>query len=54
MSLKTTSGTLLIVGITMIGASLISSSTGGAVNEFVIALVIGVLLRELGIFKKRY
>lgn len=50
--LQTTSGTLLLGGIVMMSASFLSSLTGGAINEFVIALILSVVLTEIGILKK--
>ena len=51
-SLQTTAGTLFIVGCVMLVATALSQLTKGVINEFVIALVLGVLLCELGILKR--
>lgn len=49
--LKTTPGTLFIVGVVVLAATLLSNLTGGVVNTFIIALILGILLRSTGIFK---
>ncbi len=49
--LTTTPGTLLLVGIVVLLSLLINNLTGGVLNTFVVALIFGIALRALGIFK---
>ena len=49
--MKTTSGTLFAVGIVVMISTLLANLTNGYVHAFVIALILGVLLREIGLFK---
>ncbi len=46
-----TPGTLFRVGVVTIVAMLLSTLSGGRVNTFIIALLLGIALRTLGIFK---
>lgn len=48
---NSTSGTLFAVGVVAVASVLLSNLTGGHINTFIIALVLGVLLRTLGVFK---
>ncbi|QIK70618.1 hypothetical protein G7062_10020 [Erysipelothrix sp. HDW6C] len=48
---QTTAGTLFIVGVVMLLATYISGLTGGILNTFIVALILGVALREFGILK---
>lgn len=50
-SLSTTPGTLLVVGVVVLLATLRNNLTGGALNTFVVALIFGILLRAARIFK---
>lgn len=47
-----TAGALFIIGVVVIVASLIDQATGGLANKFVLALIFGITLRSLGVFKK--
>jgi hypothetical protein len=47
----TTVGTLFAVGIAVLVAQFVNDMTDGALNTFVVCLVLGVLLRWAGIFK---
>lgn len=49
--LSTTPGTLLAVGAVVLLSTLINNLTGGILNTFVVALVLGIALRASGIFK---
>ena len=49
--LRTTPGTLFVVGVTVLIATLINNVTDGILNTFVVALVFGIALRTFGIFK---
>ena len=46
-----TSGTLFAVGAVVLIATLVSNLTGGMVNTFIIALMLGIVLRSTGVFK---
>lgn len=46
-----TPGTLCAVGAVAVASTLLSNLTGGVVNTFIIALVMGILLRTIGVFK---
>lgn len=48
---KSTVGTLFVVGVTVVVARFISDITNGNLNTFVVALILGVLLRWGRIFK---
>ncbi len=48
---QSTVGTLFVVGLTVLLARFISDITNGNLNTFVVALILGVLLRWLRIFK---
>jgi hypothetical protein len=48
---QSTVGTLFVVGVTVLVARYISDITNGNLNTFVVALILGVLLRWLRIFK---
>lgn len=50
-ALRTTAGTLLVVGIAVLVSLGINNLTNGTLNTFVVALVLGVALRTLGVFK---
>jgi hypothetical protein len=50
-ALRTTPGTLLLVGVVVLIATLINNVTDGILNTFVVALVFGIALRTFGIFK---
>lgn len=50
-ALQSTVGTLFVVGITVLVARFISDITNGNLNTFVVALILGVLLRWARIFK---
>lgn len=49
--MKTTSGTLFAVGVVVMLSNVLANLTGGYIHAFVIALVLGVILREIGLFK---
>lgn len=49
--LRTTPGTLLSVGVVVLASIGINNLTNGTLNTFVVALVFGIALRTLGIFK---
>lgn len=49
--LQTPYGTLFLLGLTVYIARFLSSLTSGAVNTFVIALLLGILLRHFKVFK---
>lgn len=51
-ALQTTAGTLFTVGVVVVVSTLLSQLTGGVVNTFIIALILGVVLHSLGIFKE--
>ena len=46
-----TAGTLFAVGLVTVVATFLSGLTGGVVNTFIIALLLGIILRATGIFK---
>ena len=48
---RTTAGTLFIVGVAVLVAIGVNNLTGGTLNTFVVALILGVALRTLGVFK---
>jgi Na+/glutamate symporter len=50
-ALRTTPGTLFLVGVVVLIATLIDNVTDGILNTFVVALVFGIALRTFGIFK---
>jgi len=50
-ALQTTAGTLFVVGVTVLVSLGINNLTNGVLNTFVVALVLGITLRALGIFK---
>ena len=50
-ALRTTPGTLFVVGVVVLIATLINDLTDGILNTFVVALVFGIALRTFGIFK---
>jgi Na+/glutamate symporter len=50
-ALRTTPGTLFLVGVVVLIATLINNVTDGILNTFVVALVFGIALRTFGIFK---
>ncbi len=49
--LQTTAGTLFVVGVVVLLATYISNLTGGKLNTFIAALILGVALREAGVLK---
>ncbi|WP_425955414.1 hypothetical protein [Xylanimonas sp. McL0601] len=49
--LRTTAGTLFIVGVVVLISILINNVTDGILNTFVVALLFGIALRTFGIFK---
>lgn len=51
-ALQTTAGTLFIVGLVVVISMTLSDLTGGIINTFIIALLMGITLRATGIFKK--
>ena len=50
-ALRTTAGTLFVVGLTVLASLGINNLTNGTLNTFVVALIFGVGLRTLGVFK---
>jgi hypothetical protein len=50
-ALRTTAGTLFVVGLTVLVSLGVNNLTNGTLNTFVVALVLGVGLRTLGVFK---
>jgi len=48
---RNTPGTLFVVGVVVLIATLINDLTDGILNTFVVALVFGIALRTFGIFK---
>ncbi|MGV8964960.1 MAG: hypothetical protein ACOH2F_01655 [Cellulomonas sp.] len=50
-ALTTTAGTLFVVGIAVLVSIAINNLTGGVLNTFIVALILGIALRTLGIFK---
>ncbi len=49
--LTTTAGTLVVVGLVVLASIGIDRLTGGILNTFVVALILGIVLRALGVFK---
>ncbi|AQP46409.1 hypothetical protein BW730_01365 [Tessaracoccus aquimaris] len=49
--LTTTAGTLVVVGLVVLASIGIDRLTGGILNTFVVALIFGIALRALGVFK---
>ncbi|MGV8908057.1 MAG: hypothetical protein ACOH1Y_03685 [Propionicimonas sp.] len=49
--LRTTPGTLLCVGVTVLLSIGINNLTNGTLNTFVVALILGIVLRSTGVFK---
>jgi hypothetical protein len=47
----TTAGTLFVVGLVVLASIGVNNLTNGVLNTFVVALVLGITLRSLGIFK---
>jgi hypothetical protein len=50
-ALTTTAGTLFVVGVAVLLSIGINNLTNGVLNTFVVALILGIALRTLGIFK---
>lgn len=50
-ALQTTAGTLFSVGVVALVAYYINQVSGGVLNTFVVALVLGIILRSVGVFK---
>ncbi len=50
-ALTTTAGTLFVVGIAVLVSIGINNITNGVLNTFVVALLLGIALRTLGVFK---
>ena len=50
-ALTTTAGTLFVVGLTVLVSIGINNLTDGVLNTFVVALLLGIALRTLGVFK---
>ncbi|MBP1044196.1 hypothetical protein I6N95_24610 [Vagococcus sp. BWB3-3] len=48
---QTTAGTLFVVGVVVLISTFISNITNGILNTFIVALLLGVTLRALGIVK---
>jgi hypothetical protein len=48
---RTTAGTLFVVGLAVLVSLGINNLTNGVLNTFVVALILGVALRTLGVFK---
>ncbi|MBP1040662.1 hypothetical protein I6N95_06575 [Vagococcus sp. BWB3-3] len=48
---QTTAGTLFITGSAVLVATFVSDLTNGTLNTFVLCLIIGIIMRELGVFK---
>jgi hypothetical protein len=48
---RTTAGTLFVVGVAVLISLGINNLTNGVLNTFVVALILGVALRTLGVFK---
>lgn len=49
--LRTTAGTLFVVGLVVLASLGINNLTNGVLNTFVVALIFGITLRTVGIFK---
>ena len=50
-ALRTTAGTLFVVGVAVLVSLGINNLTNGILNTFVVALILGITLRTLGVFK---
>lgn len=50
-AVQTTAGTLFVVGVVVLIATLINNITDGILNTLVVALILGVTLRTLGVLK---
>ncbi|MGD9958258.1 hypothetical protein [Nocardioides sp.] len=50
-ALRTTAGTLFVTGLVVLASLGINNLTNGVLNTFVVALVFGIALRTLGVFK---
>lgn len=50
-ALTTTAGTLFVVGIAVLVSIGINNLTDGVLNTFIVALILGIALRTLGVFK---
>jgi len=50
-ALRTTAGTLFVVGVAVLVAIGVNNLTNGTLNTFVVALLLGITLRAFGIFK---
>ena len=50
-SLQTTAGTLFVVGVVVLFAMFISNLTGGMLNTFIVALLVGIALRATKVVK---
>ncbi len=50
-ALRTTPGTLFVVGLVVLASVGVNNLTDGILNTFVVALIFGIALRTLGIFK---
>ncbi|AQY49769.1 hypothetical protein [Paenilisteria weihenstephanensis] len=50
-ALQTTAGTLFVVGVVVVLAAYVNNITDGVLNKFVVALLLGILLRAFGVFK---
>lgn len=48
---QTTAGTLFVVGLCVMLAAFVDKATGGLLNTFIVALLLGIALRTLGLFK---
>lgn len=48
---QTTAGTLFVVGVTVLLATLVNDLTNGMINTFILCLLFGIALRELKLFK---
>lgn len=48
---QTTAGTLFVVGVIVLISTLVNNLTGGFLNTFIVALLLGVTLRAFGILK---
>lgn len=48
---QTTPGTLFIVGLIVVFSAYINNITGGLINKFIVALLLGIILRAFGILK---
>lgn len=49
--LRTTAGTLFVVGVVVLVSIVINNLTNGILNTFVVALILGITLRSLGVVK---